>query len=233
MAQDISFNVRSNNGDPLRVGAWRFEGDGSGPKVHLQAGVHADEIAGMLVLHLLMQRLQVAEAEGRLKSQVTVVPQANPLGIGQFRQGRLLGRFHDATGHNFNRGFDQSAAMNPPSTNIQEWQKSLVQLASSADVMLDLHTDDEALPYLYVHRSFWPRGRELAAAMKMDVAIIWDDGGDGSFENAVQDFHGVRVDRFSGRRSRGYPDCRNRFVTSFPARHAGRPIVRDRETGVP
>jgi predicted deacylase len=51
--------------------------------------------------------------------------------------------------------------------------------------MLDLHTDDEALPYVYVHRSFWPRGRELAAAMKMDVAIIWDDGGDGSFEETI------------------------------------------------
>ncbi|AWM92947.1 succinylglutamate desuccinylase [Pseudomonas sp. 31-12] len=185
MAQDISFGVRNNNGDAVQVGAWRFEGDGSGPTVHLQAGVHADEIAGMLVLHLLMQRLQVAEAEGRLKGDVTVVPQANPLGIGQFRQGRILGRFHDATGHNFNRGFDQSAAMERPSTNVQEWQKKLVQLASTAQVMLDLHTDDEALPYLYVHRRFWPRGRELAAAMKMDVAIIWDDGGDGSFEETI------------------------------------------------
>ena len=185
MAQDISFSVRNNNGDPVRVGAWRFEGDGSGPAVHLQAGVHADEIAGMLVLHLLMQRLQVAESAGRLKSHVTVVPQANPLGIGQFRQGRILGRFHDATGHNFNRGFDQSAAMERPSTNVQEWQKSLVQLAASAQVMLDLHTDDEALPYLYVHRSFGSRGRELAAAMKMDVAIVWDDGGDGSFEETI------------------------------------------------
>jgi predicted deacylase len=185
MAQDISFSVRNNNGDPVRVGAWRFEGDGSGPAVHVQAGVHADEIAGMLVLHLLMQRLQVAESEGRLKSQVTVVPQANPLGIGQFRQGRILGRFHDATGHNFNRGFDQSAAMERPSTNVQEWQKSLVKLAASAQVMLDLHTDDEALPYLYVHRSFSSRGRELAAALKMDVAIVWDDGGDGSFEETI------------------------------------------------
>jgi len=185
MAQDISFDVRNNNGDAVRVGAWRFEGDGSGPNVHLQAGVHADEIAGMLVLHLLMQRLQIAEAAGRLKGCVTVVPQANPLGIGQFRQGRLLGRFHDATGHNFNRSFDQSAAMTQPSTNVQQWQKKLVQLAAPADVMLDLHTDDEALPYLYVHRSFWPRGRELAAAMKMDVAIIWDDGGDGSFEETI------------------------------------------------
>jgi len=185
MAQDISFSVRNNNGDPVRVGAWRFEGDGSGPSVHLQAGVHADEIAGMLVLHLLMQRLHVAENAGRLKGRITVVPQANPLGIGQFRQGRILGRFHDATGHNFNRGFDQSAALERPSTNVQEWQKSLVQLAATADVMLDLHTDDEALPYLYVHRSFWPRGRELAAAMKMDVAIIWDEGGDGSFEETI------------------------------------------------
>ncbi|WP_130907538.1 succinylglutamate desuccinylase/aspartoacylase family protein [Pseudomonas sp. Sample_16] len=185
MAQDVSFSVLNNNGDAVQVGAWRFEGDNTGPKVHLQAGVHADEIAGMLVLHVLMQRLAVAEAEGRLKGSVTVVPQANPLGIGQFRQGRILGRFHDATGHNFNRGFDQSAAMEQPATNVQQWQKKLVELAASADVMLDLHTDDEALPYLYVHRSFWPRGHELATAMKMDVAIIWDNGGDGSFEETI------------------------------------------------
>ena len=185
MAQDVSFEVRNNNGDPVQVGAWRFEGGRGGPKVHLQAGVHADEIAGMLVLHLLMQRLQVAESQGRLNGSVTVVPQANPLGIGQFRQGRILGRFHDASGQNFNRGFDRSAAMPRPSTNVQEWQQKLVQLAAPADVMLDLHTDDEALPYLYVHRSFWPRGRALAAALRMDLAIIWDDGGDGSFEETI------------------------------------------------
>lgn len=185
MAQDVSFNVRNNNGEAVAVGAWRFEGADGGPRVHLQAGVHADEIAGMLVLHLLMERLEVAESLGRLKGSVTVVPQANPLGIGQFRQGRILGRHHDATGHNFNRGFDQSVAMERPSTNVQEWQRKLVQLAAPADVMLDLHTDDEALPYLYVHRSFWPRGRELAAALQMDLAIIWDDGGDGSFEETI------------------------------------------------
>ncbi|MFY0728876.1 M14 family zinc carboxypeptidase [Pseudomonas sp. NFX15] len=185
MVQDVSFSVCNNNGEAVRVGAWRYSGDASGPNVHLQAGVHADEIAGMLVLHLLMQRLHTAHAQGRLKGQVTVVPQANPLGIGQFRQGRILGRYHDATGQNFNRGFDQSAAMQRTSTNVQQWQKKLVQLAATADVMLDLHTDDEALPYLYVHRSFWPRGRALAAAMKMHVAIIWDEGGDGSFEETI------------------------------------------------
>ncbi|MGJ7515350.1 succinylglutamate desuccinylase [Pseudomonas baetica] len=185
MAQDVSFSIHNNNGDTLKVSAWRFGAGGHGPKVHLQAGVHADEIAGMLVLHRLIERLKVAESEGRLKGSVTVVPQANPLGIGQFRQGRILGRYHDATGQNFNRGFDQSMAMARPSTVVQQWQKELVQLAAPADVMLDLHTDDEALPYLYVHRSFWPRGLGLAAAMKMDVAIIWDDGDDGSFEETI------------------------------------------------
>lgn len=185
MVQDVSFNVRNNNGDTVRVNAWRFVGTHGGPKVHVQAGVHADEIAGMLVLHVLIRQLAAAEAEGRLNGSVTVVPQANPLGIGQFRQGRILGRFHDATGHNFNRGFDQSAAMERPLTNVQEWQKALVQLAASADVMLDLHTDDEALPYIYVHRRFWPQGHKLAMAMQMDLAIIWDEGGDGSFEDTI------------------------------------------------
>jgi predicted deacylase len=81
MAQDVSFSVRNNNGDAVQVSAWRYSGNGSGPTVHLQAGVHADEIAGMLVLHLLMHKLEIALAQGRLNGSVTVVPQANPPGI--------------------------------------------------------------------------------------------------------------------------------------------------------
>lgn len=185
MAVDVSLNVRSDSGEPLRVRAWRYQGDGSGPTVHLQAGVHADEIAGMLVLHRLMPRLQAAKDKGLLKGSVTVVPQANPFGIGQFRQGRILGRLHDATGQNFNRLFDQSVKLTREATNLGHWQKCLVELAATADLMLDLHTDDEALPYLYIHRSFWPQGRRLAAALKVDVAIIWDEGGDGSFEETI------------------------------------------------
>jgi predicted deacylase len=105
-----------------------------------------------------------------------------------------------------------------PSTCVQQWQKKLVQLAAPADVMLDLHTDDEALPYLYVHRSFWPRGRELAAAMKMDVAIIWDDGGDGSFEETIiapwlRD--GVTAGRMAATLElRGQGDVNDRFAES-------------------
>jgi predicted deacylase len=185
MALDVSFTVRADAGEPLRVAAWRYEGDGSGPRVHLQAGVHADEIAGMLVLHRLMPRLQAAQAAGRLKGCVTVVPQANPFGIGQFRQGRILGRVHEASGQNFNRGFDQSLALTRPASNLGAWQRQLLHLAATAQLVLDLHTDDEALPYLYLHRRFWPQGRSLAAALQADVAILWDEGGDGSFEETL------------------------------------------------
>ena len=186
MAKDLSWQVPGDAGNTLHIGAWRFEGDGSGPKVHLQAGVHADEIAGMLVLHQLLPRLQACQAQRRLRGSVTVVPQANPFGIGQFRQGKLLGRFHEATGQNFNRAFDHSLAMERPASNLAHWQKSLVQLASDADLVLDLHTDDEALPYLYIHRSFWPeQGLALAAALQVEVVIVWDEGGDGSFEETI------------------------------------------------
>ena len=186
MAKDLSWQVPGDAGNLLHIGAWCFDGDGSGPRVHLQAGVHADEIAGMLVLHQLLPRLQACQDQGLLRGCVTVVPQANPFGIGQFRQGKLLGRFHEATGQNFNRAFDHSLAMQRPASNLAQWQKSLVQLAADADLVLDLHTDDEALPYLYIHRSFWPeQGLALAAALQVDVVIVWDDGGDGSFEETI------------------------------------------------
>jgi predicted deacylase len=185
MAEEVCITVSSDSGEPTRLTAWQFKGKASGPSVYLQAGLHADEIAGMLVLHLLLERLHRAEAEGRIKGNISVVPQANPLGIAQFRWGRIQGRFHGASGQNFNRHFDQSLALTRPAGNFAQWQRALVGLASEADYVLDLHTDDEALPYLYMHRRFWPQGADLAAALKADVAIIWDDGGDGSFEEVI------------------------------------------------
>lgn len=187
MLEDVSLSVTSDSGLPLRLAAWRLQGlaAADAPRVYLQAGLHADEIAGMLVLHLLLARLQQAQADGRLLGTVTLVPQANPFGVGQFRWGRLHGRFHEASGQNFNRHFDQSLALTRATGNFAQWQQALVGLAADADLVLDLHTDEEALPYLYVHRHFWPQGKDLAAALGADVAIIWDEGGDGSFEEAI------------------------------------------------
>ena len=98
MAKDLSWQETGDAGNALHIGAWRFDGDGSGPKVHLQAGVHADEIAGMLVLHQLLSRLQACQDQGRLKGSVTVVPQANPFGIGRRQSLQALAHQHQLFG---------------------------------------------------------------------------------------------------------------------------------------
>lgn len=185
MIEDVSFSVPGDSGAKLCVRAWRVDGGRPGPKVHLQAGVHADEIAGMLVLHELLPRLREAAQNGALNGSVTVVPQANPIGIGQFRQGRILGRHHDASARNFNRGFPASASARGTLDNLSLWQKRLAELAAPADIVLDLHTDDEALPYVYLHECFWPAGQDLAAALRAELAIIWEGDSDGAFEEVV------------------------------------------------
>ncbi len=197
MIEDVSITVMNDAGQPVVVRAYRLTGDGDGPRVHLQAGVHADEIAGMLVLHKLLPMLRDAQDAGLLRGAVTVVPQANPIGLTQFCQGRLVGRFHEATNRNFNRHFTESAATQP-STAVGVWQKALLNLALDAQIVLDLHTDAEALPYVYVHRCFWPAAGDLVDALAPDLAIVWDDDEDSAFEGAVVS-HWVRKEQTAGR----------------------------------
>ena len=55
---------------------------GAGPKVMIQASLHADEVPGMLVAHHLRQRLDALQAQGRVRGEVVLVPAANPVGQG-------------------------------------------------------------------------------------------------------------------------------------------------------
>jgi predicted deacylase len=196
MPEDVSVTFPGDGpGERLRIAAFRFHGNGDGPHVHLQAGIHADEIPGMILLDQLLPLLTEAEWQGRFRGTVTVVPQANPLGLRQHRQERLLGRFHEATSRNFNRHFPSSIA-HPHATSFAAWQSSLFALSESADILLDLHTDEEALPYLYVHRDFWPQAEALAAAFGAEIAILWHGDGGGAFEE-------VAADRLRDRPGRG------------------------------
>ncbi len=165
------------------IAAWRLTGSGDGPCAVLQAGVHADEIPPMLVLHHLLPKLRQAEAEGSLRGDITVIPQANPIGIRQFTARRLLGRFDAATGRNFNRDFGRAAA--DPTPGIAAWQAVLLGLSDGADIVLDLHTDDEALPYVYLHTALWPDAADLPGALGAEATILWDGEGGGAFEEAV------------------------------------------------
>ncbi|MDT4854831.1 Succinylglutamate desuccinylase / Aspartoacylase family protein [compost metagenome] len=92
---------------------------------------------------------------------------------------------HEPSSRNFNRGFPASLAQERPVGNLAVCQKALASLAADADIVLDLHTDDEALQYVYLHQCFWPAGQDLAAALGAEVAIIWEGDSDGAFEEVV------------------------------------------------
>ena len=76
----------------------------AGPRVYLQAGRHADEMPGVLVLLHLMGLPDQAEARGEIAGEVLLVPAANPIGLSQWAYQRPLGRMDADTLHNFNRG---------------------------------------------------------------------------------------------------------------------------------
>src|SRR6218665_461546 len=73
--------------------------------VYIQASLHADELPGMLVAWHLKQRLAELEAAGRLRSEIILVPLANPAGLGQVLMDVPLGRYDLESGQNFNRWF--------------------------------------------------------------------------------------------------------------------------------
>ena len=85
----------------------RYGSPGARPKAYVQASLHADETPGMLVAQHLLLGLEQAQAEGRIRGEVVVVPVANPIGLGQHYAGRLLGRLDSGSGGNFNRGFPE------------------------------------------------------------------------------------------------------------------------------
>ncbi|SOD90805.1 succinylglutamate desuccinylase/aspartoacylase family protein [Caenispirillum bisanense] len=95
--------VAASPGTARALTIHRFGRPGARPKVYVQAALHADELPGILVAEHLIRRLDAAEAEGRIRGEVVVVPVANPIGLDQMVHGHLIGRFDLAGGVNFNR----------------------------------------------------------------------------------------------------------------------------------
>ncbi|UCI09304.1 succinylglutamate desuccinylase/aspartoacylase family protein [Mesorhizobium sp. B1-1-8] len=170
----------------------RFDGtDKAAASAYLQAALHAGELPGVVAIDALMPMLARAEAEGRIKGPITIVPWANPIGRAQYHFGEHQGRFHLGTRTNFNRGFPLLAAPDIkllPDTTFggadQRLKARLVQLSLGHDIVLDLHCDDEGLAYLYIHTSLWPAMADCAAAMGADAVVLWSEDTDGTFEGA-------------------------------------------------
>ena len=144
----------------------RFAGNSrAAPTAYLQAALHGDELPGVAALHYLIPMLAQAERAGRLLGDVTVVPYANPIALAQHLFAEHLGRFNFGSRSNYNRAFPllatpdtsdlpSDAAPLPAEVRLKA---RLLKLSVGHDIVLDLHCDDEALPYLYVARELWPQ----------------------------------------------------------------------------
>jgi len=177
-----------------QIPVYRFSGSsGSAPTAYIQAALHAGELPGVVAIHALMPKLREAEAEGRILGNITVVPAANPVGRAQYLFGELEGRFHLGTRTNFNRDFPlldrpQKSAL-PPATAAAtvdvRLKRLLVELSVGHDIVLDLHCDDEGVPYLYVPAELWPAMQDCAAAMGVDAVVLWEGSSGAAFEEAA------------------------------------------------
>ncbi|PYE86661.1 succinylglutamate desuccinylase/aspartoacylase family protein [Phyllobacterium leguminum] len=180
-------------GNTIELRVLRFEGsDANAPTAYLQAALHGAELPGQAALHFLVPLLQKAEGEGRIAGDITIVPQANPIGSNQWQAYQHLGRFESFSQVNFNRAFpllpdfDTSdlPATDAPISLAQRLKAALLRLALPHEIVLDLHCDDQSENYLYVHKDFLPDMHDLAAALGSKAILAWDSTADAAFEEA-------------------------------------------------
>ena len=90
-------------GTARQIHSFHFGPQPANGKIYIQSSLHADEMPGMLVAWHLKQRLAELEAAGRLRSEIVLVPVANPVGLEQVLMDVPLGRYELESGQNFNR----------------------------------------------------------------------------------------------------------------------------------
>lgn len=190
--------------------SFRFGAEGAGRKVYIQASLHADETPAMLTASLLRRKFESLEAEGRLRSQITLVPVANPIGLSQHVLGQFMGCFELNSARNFNRGIFEFGALcarlegrlgndananrqiitgemrrmldeQQPGTEFDSLRLALQKLAVDADIVLDLHCSLEAAVHVYTSASAWGRIEPLARYLGSKAQLLSDDSDRGGF----------------------------------------------------
>jgi hypothetical protein len=190
----------------------RYGTPGARPKAYIQASLHADEIPGMMAAHHLLRRLDEADKRNEITGEIIVVPVANPIGLGQFVNRTQVGRYELRGGGNFNRrwpdlfdglvaatagklGNDAAANVTvirqaigaaldkiTASSEFPALRLALSKLAYDADIVLDLHCDDDAEVHLFFIPENWPGGRDLAALIGAKAVLLAADSGGASFD---------------------------------------------------
>jgi uncharacterized protein len=193
MQKTIEKIAGDTDGVSFEFAVYRIKGHTSGaPSAYLQAALHGGELPGTVAIDALMPKLRAAEEEGRVLGDITIVPSANPIGRAQYLFGELQGRFNFGTRINFNRDFPlidrPDAALLPHADALtradQRLKTRLVALSMGHDLVLDLHCDDEGVPYLYVPAELWPAMADCAAALGVEAVLTWHGYSDAAFEEA-------------------------------------------------
>lgn len=109
MKQHLERIIGDSPGAEFSLPVYEFGHSKLGPKIYLQAGMHADEHPGMLVLHHLMEWLEKAETENQLAAHFVILPVVNPLGLTHITHHHHYGRYHLNNGLNYNRGWPNFA----------------------------------------------------------------------------------------------------------------------------
>ena len=205
---------RPESGGNYQLSSFHFGTPGSGKKVYIQAALHADEVPPMLVAQFLRTALAAAEADGSLRGEVILVPAANPLGLAQAIHGAPFGRFDLSTGTNFNRAYKHVAEelkvslegkLGPdahanmllvraharaavadwqPATDAESLKKILLGLAIDADIVLDLHCDNEAVVHIYTGTPLAEAIAPLSALMGAHAVLLALEAGEEPFDEA-------------------------------------------------
>ncbi len=193
---------------------WRFGVPGAHPKVYVQAGLHADEVPGLLAAQHLLALLQAHAEAGRIQGEIIVVPMANPVGLQQRVLGGLAGRFSLADGVNFNRAYPdlapevasgvadllgpdaaanvsairaallQANAATIAHTPADHLKRTLLGLALDADLVLDLHCENAGVVHLYALTPLVDRCRPLAALLGAQAVLLAEESGGHPFDEA-------------------------------------------------
>jgi predicted deacylase len=100
MQKSVERIAGDSEGVSYEFPVFRFGGiDKAEPSAYLQAALHAGELPGVVAIDALMPMLEKAEAEGRIKGNITIVPQANPIGRAQYHFGEHQGPFSPGHAH--------------------------------------------------------------------------------------------------------------------------------------
>ena len=195
--------------------SFHFGKPGTGPKIYIQASLHAEELPGMLTAYHLRPLLERLDAAGQIHGEVVMVPMANPIGAAQRVQHKPAGRFELNSAENFNRYYPnfaqhiadevlpalgKDAAANvalvrqameryleqwTPKTELHSLRRTLLQLSFDADYVLDLHCDCEAVIHFYCEEACWSALEPLAHYLQSRAILLAKNSGSSPFDECL------------------------------------------------